>query len=115
MDKPLDQLPTLDTTLMEFPHAEICFSCALCTRGGPTRVAACAAKFGPNVRLVELLYRFMRRCPHNPYDERRKPRKYGWKCGARIDGLDPTVEPYVPSMLAREIEEAIRRKRYLGG
>jgi hypothetical protein len=114
MDKPPVPLPTLDTTLAEYPHVEIPFACGLCPRGGASRLAACVARFGPNATLGELLYRFIRRCPNSPYDLRRKPQKYGRKCAARIEGVDPKAPTYIPSMLVLEIEESIWRKRYLG-
>lgn len=114
MSKPPDPLPTLETTLLTYPCNVIVFSCPYCRRGGSSKVDACAAKFGRQVTLCELLYRFARGCPRSPYDRRRKPQKYGLKCGARIEGLDPAVTPYIPSMLALEIEEKIRRKRMMG-
>jgi hypothetical protein len=102
--------PKLNTRLLDFPQVTIRFRCSFCPRGGAARLAACAAKYGAETTLGELPYIFIRPCPWQPFSQRRKRQKYGRKCGADIEGLDPDPDDIITHSMIQRVELRLRRR-----
>ncbi|HEV7257725.1 MAG TPA: hypothetical protein VGN82_08080 [Bosea sp. (in: a-proteobacteria)] len=97
MSKP--RLPTVDTSLRDYPYVVIRFRCHVCERGGDARLAVLAAKYGSDALLGRLLRVFIGGCPWDPHNPARKPQKYGHRCGGYCpDLLSPRPPDLPPSM-----------------
>src|SRR5688500_754793 len=83
-DKPR---PHEHTSLRDYPYVVVRFRCHVCERGGDSRLALLAWKFGPGMLIGGLLRKFIGGCPWDPHNPARKPQKYGHRCGAYIPDL----------------------------
>jgi hypothetical protein len=91
--------PFLETALLDYPWVVIRFRCHYCERGGDSRLAACAVRYGAHATLGSLLARFRSGCPWAPDNPMWKPRKYGHKCGAYLPDLSRGGPPDLPPSL----------------
>ncbi len=88
--------------LSEFPWVVVRIGCNLCNREGQYRLARLAAKFGPEIPLVDLLDKLAADCPWRPEQGRRSPGKYQPKCHACfVDLLFSQPPPDLPPPMRR--------------
>lgn len=88
--------PTGQTPLRDYPYVVIRFRCHVCERGGDARLATLAAKYGSQALIGHLLRLFIGRCPWDPHNPARKPRKYGHRCGGYMPDLLSGRPPDLP-------------------
>jgi hypothetical protein len=83
--------------LSEFPYVIVRLGCELCNRRGEYRLARLAAKYGPEIRLDELMDRIAYDCPWRRHPKDRQAGEYDPGCGAYfLDLSRPTRPPDVP-------------------
>ncbi len=88
--------------LSEFPWVVVRIGCNLCNREGQYRLARLAAKFGPEIPLVDLLDKLAADCPWRPEQGRRSPGKYQPKCHACfVDLMFSRPPPDLPPPMRR--------------
>jgi hypothetical protein len=93
-----------DELLVRYPYVLIRIRCDFCSRAGSYRLARLAAKYGPEIRLDDLLSRLTVDCPFaNP----RHP--YKNQCKARYSDLEPPRRP--PDMPAGQLRVVAGGKR----
>ena len=120
--------PDAHTSLRDYPYVVVRFRCHVCERGGDSRLAVLARKFGTGELVGSLLRRFMSQCPWSPFDPARKPQKYGHRCGAYLPDLvhprPPDLPPAMGGMTLIEGGKAdllpaepreVERRRRVGG
>jgi len=120
--------PNEHTPLRDYPYVVVRFRCNVCERGGDSRLAVLAWKFGPATQLGRLLRKFVSGCPWDPHNPARKPQKYGHRCGAYMPDLIGNRPPDLPpSMTGLSLIEGgkddmlpaepkpIERRRRVGG
>lgn len=77
-----------DDRLLSYPYVVVRIGCEHCARRGVYRLARLAARFGPEIRLDELLAALTADCaarnPRHPYHR---------GCQARFTDLDPPRRP----------------------
>lgn len=95
----MQSAPDQNTSLRYFPWVIIRLRCHYCQRSADARLASCAAKFGQDTTIGDLMNLFVRRCPWNPHSALRKPQKYGHKCGAYCPDIGRTSPPDLPPSL----------------
>lgn len=88
--------PTPSTPLLDYPWIIVRFRCHYCKRARDSRLAALAARYGPETMVGELIHVFMSRCLWSPRNPEWKLRKYGHKCGAYCPDLWRVGPPDLP-------------------
>lgn len=91
--------PDAHTSLREYPYVVVRFRCHVCERGGDSRLAVLAHKFGPGTLIGALLRKFIAGCPWDPQNPGRKQQKYGHRCGAYMPDLTAPPPPDLPPAL----------------
>jgi hypothetical protein len=91
--------PHEHTSLREYPYVVVRFRCHVCERGGDSRLAVLAWKFGPGTLIGGFLRKFVSGCPWDPHNPARKPQKYGHRCGAYMPDLLGNRPPDLPPSL----------------
>jgi hypothetical protein len=94
--------------LYELPWIVVRVGCNLCGRIGQYRLARLAARFGPEIRLDDLLDRLAADCPWRRHPGQRRAGKYDVKCHAAFEDLIFTRPP-------PDLPPAMRRLRVVRG
>jgi hypothetical protein len=88
--------------LSSYPYVVVRIGCSLCGRNGAYRLARLAAKYGPEIKLVDLVGKLALDCPWRREKGRRPLGKYDPKCGARLVDLEgPPRPPDLPPQVKR--------------
>jgi len=89
---------TARDTLAFYPFVVVRIACRLCSRSARYRLARLAAKYGPEIRLDDLLLQISYDCMYRA-DERKKGDARG--CGICLPDLDQPRPPDLPPGMAR--------------
>jgi hypothetical protein len=91
-------------TLASFPYVTVRLGCTLCSRHGAYRLARLAAKYGAEIRLIDLLEHLAGDCR---YWRPRHPGIQG--CGAYFPDLAGAPRPPDEPLTTRRLRKALSR------